>query len=167
MPQKDPVIYLRGVLAQEMKSILQFMYLGQATFYQDRMTEFINVAKSLEIKAISKDVDNGVPDSNGQEYDKNIEPHIGDFHKEKTIVNSNVNGEIEHKSSKVMSHRNEAGQIPCNRCDKLYTHRDSLNRHIKSAHLGIKYPCNDCGNEFMQRSDLSRHIKAIHNVWNV
>ena len=57
LPQKDPVIYLRGVHAQEMKSILQFMYLGQATFYQDRMNEFLNVAKSLEIKEISKDVD--------------------------------------------------------------------------------------------------------------
>ena len=34
LPQKDPVIYLRGVLAQEMKSILQFMYLGQATFFK-------------------------------------------------------------------------------------------------------------------------------------
>ena len=28
----DSVIYLRGVLGQEMKSILQFMYYGQATF---------------------------------------------------------------------------------------------------------------------------------------
>ena len=35
LPQKDPVIYLRGIQAPEMKSILQFMYLGQATFYQD------------------------------------------------------------------------------------------------------------------------------------
>ena len=51
------VIYLRGVLAQEMKSILQFMYLGQATFYHDRMNEFLNVAKSLEVKEISKDVE--------------------------------------------------------------------------------------------------------------
>merc|ERR1712189_169580 len=70
----DSVIYLRGVLAQEMKSILQFMYLGQATFYHDRMNEFLNVAKSLQIKAISKDVDQDVPDSqNDQEYDENIE----------------------------------------------------------------------------------------------
>ena len=53
----DSVIYLRGVLAQEMKSILQFMYLGQATFYHDRRNEFLNVAKSLEIKEISKDVE--------------------------------------------------------------------------------------------------------------
>ena len=41
LPQKDPVIYLRGVLAPEMKSILQFICLGQATFYQDRMNEFL------------------------------------------------------------------------------------------------------------------------------
>merc|ERR1719312_1230262 len=58
LPQKeDSSIYLRGVQSEEMKSILQFMYLGQATFYQDRMNEFLNVAKSLEIKEISKDVE--------------------------------------------------------------------------------------------------------------
>merc|ERR1719342_1094736 len=57
LPQKDPVIYLRSILAPEMNSILQFMYLGQATLYHDRMNEFLNVAKSLEIKDICKDVD--------------------------------------------------------------------------------------------------------------
>ena len=33
------------------------MYLGVATFYQERMNEFLNVAKNLEIKNISKDVE--------------------------------------------------------------------------------------------------------------
>ena len=40
-----------------MESILEFMYLGVATFYQERMNEFLNVAKNLEIKEISKDVE--------------------------------------------------------------------------------------------------------------
>merc|ERR1712002_1320174 len=58
LPYKEySFIYLRGVQPQEMKSILQFMYLGQATFYQDRMIEFLEVAKNLEIKEISKDVE--------------------------------------------------------------------------------------------------------------
>ena len=35
--------------------ILQFMYLGEATFYQDRINEFLNVARSLDIKEISKE----------------------------------------------------------------------------------------------------------------
>ena len=48
LPQReDSFIYLRGVEQQEMKSILQFMYLGQATLYQERMNEFLEVAKSL------------------------------------------------------------------------------------------------------------------------
>jgi len=57
LPQNSSVIYLRGVQHQEMESILEFMYLGVATFYQERMSEFLNVAKSLEIKEISKDVE--------------------------------------------------------------------------------------------------------------
>ena len=51
MPQKEnSVIYLRGVLSHEMKSILQFLYFGQATFYHDRMNEFLNFAKTLKSK---------------------------------------------------------------------------------------------------------------------
>ena len=46
LPQKDPIIYLHGIHSQEIKSILQFMYLGQATFFHDRMNDFLNVAKS-------------------------------------------------------------------------------------------------------------------------
>ena len=50
------VIYLRGIQHQEMESILEFMYLGVATFYQERMNEFLSAAKNLEIKEISNNV---------------------------------------------------------------------------------------------------------------
>ena len=48
---------MRGIQSFEVESILQFNYLEEATFYQERMNEFINVAKSLEIKEISKDIE--------------------------------------------------------------------------------------------------------------
>ena len=54
-PSSSPLIYLRGVHSQEVESILQFVYLGKATFYRDRINEFLKVAKSLEIKEIGKD----------------------------------------------------------------------------------------------------------------
>ena len=160
MPEKDPVIYLRGVCAPEMKSILQFMYLGKATFYQDRMNEFLNVARSLEIKEISKDVDQDVPDSlNDQEYDTNID----NSYEEKTLVSpSNVEREIKHKSDNVISHSNEAGKFPCNMCDKLYPNKGNLDRHIKSAHEGMKYPCNECRYEATTGQNLKTHIQAVH-----
>ena len=55
LPQNNSVIYLRGIQHHEIESILEFMYLGVATFYQERMNEFLNVAKNLEIREISKD----------------------------------------------------------------------------------------------------------------
>ena len=47
-----PIIYLKGVKHEEMKSILQFIYTGEATFSQNRTNEFIRVATDLEIKAL-------------------------------------------------------------------------------------------------------------------
>ena len=52
----NSVIYLRGVHHQEMYAILEFIYLGATTFYQERMNEFIKVATSLEIKEINDNV---------------------------------------------------------------------------------------------------------------
>ena len=40
------IMYLRGIQYSEMESIMQFIYLGEATFYEERMDEFLAVAKS-------------------------------------------------------------------------------------------------------------------------
>merc|ERR1711955_172186 len=52
----NSTIYLRGIHHEELESILQFMYLGEATFYHERMNEFLNVAKNLDIKEIGQNV---------------------------------------------------------------------------------------------------------------
>merc|ERR1711955_161964 len=49
-------IYLRGIHHEELESVIQFIYLGEASFYRERMNEFLNVTKSLEIKEIGKTV---------------------------------------------------------------------------------------------------------------
>ena len=52
-----------------MESILEYMYLGVATFYQERMNEFLNVAQNLEIKEISEDAK--IEDENSSTEDQN------------------------------------------------------------------------------------------------
>merc|ERR1712126_667852 len=69
LPLNSSVIYLRGIQRQEMESILEFMYLGVATFYQERTNEFLNVAKNLEIKEISKNVEF----NNDEEFNEDME----------------------------------------------------------------------------------------------
>ena len=160
LPQKDPVIYLRGVLAPEMNSILQFMYLGEATFYQER-----NVARTLEIKEISKDVDCDVPGSTqDKEFDIAPQPHTQKTYEKKPFEHINNMGDIEQIMTNGHGHFNEAGQYSCNKCDKKFSHKPGLSRHNKSAHEGAKYPCDDCGITFTLKDNLNRHKKKSHSL---
>merc|ERR1712189_132104 len=47
-------IFLRGVNHLELESILQFIYLGKATFYQERMNILLDIAHDLQIKEIGE-----------------------------------------------------------------------------------------------------------------
>ena len=54
-----PVLDLRGIQHSEMESILQFIYLGEASFHKDRMNEFFMVAKSLDIRKLGNSIEVG------------------------------------------------------------------------------------------------------------
>ena len=52
--KSNTIVYLKGIQFSELESIMQFIYLGEAIIYQERMNEFLMVANSLEIKELSK-----------------------------------------------------------------------------------------------------------------
>ena len=56
-----PVIYLRGIQYSEMESILQFVYLGEAKCYKERMNEFLTVAKNLHILELANSIEDHPP----------------------------------------------------------------------------------------------------------
>ena len=76
----NPSIFLRGIQSFELESILQFFYLGKATFYQDRMNEFLNVAKSLEIKEIVCNNDEEIENPEFEQKKKKEKRKCRQFH---------------------------------------------------------------------------------------
>ena len=46
----QPVIFLKGVQGSDLETILQFLYFGEATLYEDRINAFLDVSKILEIQ---------------------------------------------------------------------------------------------------------------------
>ena len=48
----NSIIYLKGINHSDMELILHFIYLGEATFNEERLNDFLSVAKSLEIKGL-------------------------------------------------------------------------------------------------------------------
>ena len=50
------VVFLRGIKKHEMESILKFIYLGEVSFNQSRMDEFLAVAEILDIKELKESI---------------------------------------------------------------------------------------------------------------
>jgi hypothetical protein len=55
-PHVHPIIYLRGVMQQELQSMLQLMYLGDVRIHQDRVKYFFNNANDLELHKMARQV---------------------------------------------------------------------------------------------------------------
>ena len=48
----DAMIFLRGIMHQELKAILEFLYVGQVSIPKDRVDEFFKVASDLQIQSL-------------------------------------------------------------------------------------------------------------------
>ena len=51
-PEKDPVIYLRGVHSKEIEALIEFMYLGRTKINAKDLPELLAVAQDLKIRGI-------------------------------------------------------------------------------------------------------------------
>lgn len=53
-PDKHPIVILKDVPFADMRSLLDFMYRGEVSVDQDRLTAFLKVAESLRIKGLTE-----------------------------------------------------------------------------------------------------------------
>jgi len=170
LPLNNSVIYLRGIQHQEMESILEFMYLGVATFYQERMNEFLNVAKNLEIKEISKDVEfnDRVEAIDEQDVTETTHHQSKDEEEEDSetdhlISNQFTNSTVNTNSNKSKSITQSLDvKFSCDKCEKHYSNKQKLKIHFQSRHEGIKYACNQCDKQFTLQWNLITHIQSKH-----
>ena len=150
-----PFIFLRGVNHLELESILQFMYLGEATFDQERLNILLDVAHDLKIKEIGE---------NKHNEPKNKLPSSEESSKQELFDDATdfVNTDellLEARTAKINTGQSEWS---CSLCDKMLRTAEGLKYHIESKHNGKKYPCKQCDNIASSKSSLSRHVKSIH-----
>lgn len=53
-PEKHPIVILKDITFADMKSLLDFMYRGEVSVDQERLTAFLRVAESLRIKGLTE-----------------------------------------------------------------------------------------------------------------
>ena len=169
------LIYLKGINSSEMELIIQFVYLGEASFPQENMNEFFDVAKSLEIKELCNYAGNQSDDfsktDKENEFEKSFnkilsqEPNnfaerfqqILDQEQTKIVENFQQKSNRNQVSNKVGNSNHK-----CDKCEKVYSDSANLSRH-KKTHAGIKYSCDKCGAQFNDNSNLKKHAQTIHD----
>ena len=122
------------------------------------MNEFINVARSLEIKEISKDIEIPENDQHDNFETQEIDP-VNELPATETIPKQISKG-IPHKSRQL--NKNNENKYPCDECNYKAKFPSHLRQHVKSIHEGVKYPCIQCNYKATVPSALSQHVKSIH-----
>ena len=155
----SPIVYLRGIQFSELESIMQFIYLGEATFYEERMDEFLSVAKSLEIKELC----NAETQSN-DETNEDLPPDNHDTSTEDAKEHPVISEYVKKQALQERQHRvlkvNE--KYECDQCHKTYSSSGALYTHKQTIHQGVKYACDQCGYQATQQSNLTVHIQSKH-----
>ena len=160
------IIYLKGVNKMELKPILEFVYTGQASFQQERMKEFLNVGKDLQIKTL-KDISDEDKKPVIKENLKKIDyedlvleeatsSHINDTVNEEKFISSTNISETRKLDSSL------SNSIQCSQCDAVFTERYSMLSHLRYKHEGVKYPCSQCNYKATTTSSLKRHVESVH-----
>ena len=153
------VMYLRGIQFPEMESIMQFIYIGEATFSEERMDEFLAVAKSLEIKELCI----SVPATKYEPDDKPLPcAFVRPTEKleDQTIISDQINRQAPLERRRQAVQTND--KYECEQCHKIYHNSSHLRRHKLSVHEGVNYACNQCDYEATQQPHLVQHIKSKH-----
>ena len=193
-PSQHPLIYLRGIQSYEMESILQFMYLGEAKFYYERMVEFINVANSLEVKEICQqkmeDTKEENEEQNGGKEKSEIKEETSkmesrEIDQEQEIVfnieeNSKEEGMIrignkdQEKSSDenndeeqeefVEKHSEDKRALEVFENDKC---DEETKDNLSSEKIQYRFQCSQCGALYVQAAYLKKHIKIKHENYKI
>ena len=166
----NQVIYLSGIQHSEMVSIIQFIYLGEVKFYEERMSEFLMVAKNLEIKELSKGIEINEQTVSTEENNHNEpENNVAD----NADIDAQTWANLEHQT-KITSRTDkdnaatsiqsthEGKKYACSHCDYQAARQSHLKQHIQSKHEGVKYACNQCDYQASRQYNLTTHIQSKH-----
>merc|ERR1719300_2303520 len=130
------------------------------------MNDFLNVAKNLDIKEISKN-DDDEEEETGDVNDKQT------FDEDNLILsdeNPTIDETILGRTSNQVATNNSSSsvvndqkkQYKCQYCNYRALNSANLKVHVQTKHEGIKYPCHQCDYQATQSINLERHIKSVH-----
>ena len=153
-----------------MKSILNFIYVGQTSVKEEDLERFMIAARDLEIKELfwdflkNEDETETVQEPSANVLTKSLSSFesIKNVEPEQEIVLSDKYEDLTEQFDKFR--KCESDKIPCDQCKYRATTPGILNYHKKNVHSGPKYKCNQCEKCFKTSAMCREHTEIVHTV---
>ena len=160
------ILYLRGIKQEELDAMLQFIYLGEATVYEDRLKEFSRVVRDFNITKLNEfqylqDQVTPTKRRDTPQTDKDI-PKKKEEEKE-SLENKGVNGKIVTDKTNTKSNVSEKNT---DRRDskKAKVEEEPVKENTTTDHSVIEDPflCLECEMVFNDKPAFDHHYQATH-----
>ena len=159
-----PVIYLRGIQYTEMESIIQYIYQGKATFLQERLSDLLSTAKSLQIRELANSVTDEKPAATGSQEDKEVLQNKEDLQEDtQSAIKLEPTDVKIFNSIEQELHYHDDVIYPCRYCPFESKTLKYLKKHNVTQHGVNKYLCKQCDFETEYCQNLTKHIRKMHH----
>ena len=184
-----PLIYMRGLKSEDLMTIVDFIYIGEANIFQENLDSFLSLAQRLKILGLLQN-DNPQGDVKAEQnansdYEETL-PTVNDSQDSIIEINSNksnnedlrnierkvslINGDQQEINVKVDEHIGVGSDrnIKCLICGKLGTgskrssDKEAMRNHVETHLEGISYQCTLCEKTFRSRNSCWLHKSRKH-----
>jgi len=198
--QQKPFIYLRGVKFSNLEAVVNFMYQGEVSIFEENLNDFLAVAEDFQLKGLSGREKIAETETSKLEkpskfscFDSKPTPkqETNSFDTENTdltltenqtdFVNDTeekfaiaVPAECENKLSVSLTEMSElddtissmvvqeGGLWSCTVCGKQSKRKFNLRAHVEVHIDSAGHPCNKCDKTFRSRNSLNFHTYTAH-----
>ena len=88
----------------------------------------------------------------------NLDMNDSDILKQTQVIEEENNADIQPMQSKTIW----TARYTCDKCDKGFCTRGSLNTHIQRIHEHVEYNCEKCEKSYSSKRNLVKHIQSVH-----
>ena len=168
--QVNPVIYLHGIQAKELYSVMDYIYEGEVQLFETDLDYFLSIAQRLKLEGMMGSTKNEKKVSTGEgiidmlpEYTDNISNCKEENLTPKRIMEKSLSlvgqdpSRIEAAKAVDEIVFKNGDLWECLTCGKTTKTSSQIRKHAESHIEGLSFPCQQCGSTFRTRPLLAKH----------
>ena len=183
----QPLIYMRGIRSSELTALVDFIYLGEASIFQEQLESFLALAEELELNGLTGSSEEAVklskPIANSSESGNRTTKYPNPSWRQEKSSDQDAktfmvkeeykeNNALEGKPMKLQSKQNidpatlvamqsmmekRDDGFACNQCDYASKRKDHVKEHVEKHIEGLEYPCNYCNKVLRSANAFRSH----------